>query len=371
MSNESQGEEISSSEEGASFQARAKRRIAVLEQDLATLRGGTRKQSRRTDTVAHRGRAIRRIVSLFNDVEDLIAEYDRRADFAAEHPDEDVNQKSTPEQNQLYSSFEDLLIYLPWIKRKILKSDPNELENICKQLRKGADGARGDDTANLKAAVVTWANELFHPIAPPLNPGTKEDRGFVHDITGKLICPAEYNWALESVKEKIRDRDPAFLVTAYSWPLFLYQNLDFDATDVEKGLFCSSLMVKAFKFIFTSPSSAKEVEDDQPQHSGPSRRRSGLKNPTKNHMRFALSCVNSWRSADGDFDYQQFYNNIVAFFEVAPGTQAKKRVDTLLAWWNRKVFGRDRTIILPPAVVESCSVSRLSAQRQRKEIDSS
>ncbi|KIJ64997.1 hypothetical protein HYDPIDRAFT_110896 [Hydnomerulius pinastri MD-312] len=394
MSHSDVGEHSSGHESGGenSFHARAKRRIASLEGELAALRETSKKQNRRSDTITHRGRAIRRIVSLFTDVEDLVAEYDRRSDFAAEHPGEDPATHCTEEQDQLYSSFEELLIYLPWMKRKILKCDPDGLDAIYKQLRKGADSARGDDTANLKGAVVTWIGELFHPISPPLSPTTKEDRGFVHDATGKLICPAEYNWILDSVKGKIRDRDPSFLVTAHSWPLFLYQNSEFDPTDVEKGLFCSSLMVKAFKYLFTSPSSAKDVEDDRAQQSGTSRRQvsAGLKTATKNHvasimglktvtprsiaytavqLRFALSSVNSWRNTDGDFDYQQFYYNIIAFFEVTPGTLAKKRVDALLAWWTRKVFGKGRPIVLPATTIDKCSVSRLTAQRLGKEDD--
>ncbi|KAF8835836.1 hypothetical protein BDN67DRAFT_912248 [Paxillus ammoniavirescens] len=153
---------------------------------------------RRNNTVTHRGRAIRRLVSLFDDVENLVTEYDRQSDSAAENLGEDPVEHSTQDQDRLYSSFEELLTYLPWMKRKIINCDPDELDNIFKQLRKGADGAHGDDTANLKGAVVTWLAELFHPIDPPLNPSTKEERGLVHDTTGKLICPAEYNWLLDS-----------------------------------------------------------------------------------------------------------------------------------------------------------------------------
>ncbi|KAF8836002.1 hypothetical protein BDN67DRAFT_911956 [Paxillus ammoniavirescens] len=314
---------------------------------------------RRNNTITHRGRAIRLLISLFDDVENLVAEYDRQSDSTAQNLGEDPD--------HLYLSSEELLTYLPWMKRKIINCDPDELDDIFKQLRKGADGARGDDMANLKGAVVTWLAELFHPIDPPLNPSTEGGRGLVHDTTGKLICPAEYNWLLDLAKEKIRDRDPGFLITTHSWPLFLYRNFDFDPTDVEEGLFYSSLM--AFKYLFTSPSSAKDVEDNHVQPGGPARQQasSRYKTATKNHLHFALSCVNSWRNTDGDFDYTEFYNNIVNFFEVVPGSEAKKRVHALLAWWNRKVFGKDCTIVLPAAAIQKCSVSHLAAQHLGKE----
>lgn len=39
-----------------------------------------------------------------------------------------------------------------------------------------------------------------------------------------------------------------------------------------------------------------------------------------------------------DFNYEEFYNSIVDYFEVTPGPAAKAIVDDLLAWWNKCVF---------------------------------
>jgi hypothetical protein len=63
------------------------------------------------------------------------------------------------------------------------------------QLRKGAGGARGDDAANLKPVIVGWIVALFENPLPPLSPHIKSDRGFEHDITGRLLCPIDYNWS--------------------------------------------------------------------------------------------------------------------------------------------------------------------------------
>lgn len=63
------------------------------------------------------------------------------------------------------------------------------------QLRKGAGGARGDDAANLKPAVVSWISDLLGtPVTIPLAPPSKVGRGFEHDDTGRLLCPVDYNW---------------------------------------------------------------------------------------------------------------------------------------------------------------------------------
>ncbi|KIK73736.1 hypothetical protein PAXRUDRAFT_20542 [Paxillus rubicundulus Ve08.2h10] len=302
---------------------------------------------RQIDTYIHRGRAIRRLVVLYDNIEDIISEYDRQQEFAAENAHLDLSElETTQDQDRLYSSFQELLIFLPWMKKIILHCNVNELEDICKQLRKGADGARGDNTASLKQDVVVWLTDLFHPIEPPLRSTTKDDRGLVHDITGKLICPAEYNWVLQSVKDKVHNRDPLYLVTAHSWPLFLYENYVFDQTDAEQGLFCSTLLVKAFKFLFTSPSSVHDIKENgngqiPTRHQGSSTHKTatkkhvasilGLKSVTPRsiaytaiQVRFALSSAGSWCNMDGGFDYIQFYNMIVDFFEVTPGNAAKK-----------------------------------------------
>jgi hypothetical protein len=85
-----------------------------------------------------------------------------------------------------------------------------------------------------------------------------------------------------SVRQKIRDGDPDFMVTASSWPIFLYAKYQSDPNNIEKGLFRSTLLLKVrfsisiiqyditllktpiiiqtFKAIFTSPSSAQSVQ---------------------------------------------------------------------------------------------------------------
>jgi hypothetical protein len=180
-----------------------------------------------------------------------------------------------------------------------------------------------------------------------------------------------------------------------SWPAFLYAGYTADQNNLEEGLFKSTLLVQvryisiasqrshflqAFKAIFTSPSSAKEVTGDgdganifennrraKKDFSGKkvkthvaqiikmqkvsarsiayvSCQVSGifLSLPSANNiyyvqLRFALSSVTSWRSVDGDFDYIQFWCIIVDFFERPPGRVARRNVDRLLAWWTRYI----------------------------------
>ena len=54
--------------------------------------------------------------------------------------------------------------------------------------------ARGDDTCNLKPALVIWINELFGTLDPPLKCNSKIKQGLDNDHTGHLLCPAKYDW---------------------------------------------------------------------------------------------------------------------------------------------------------------------------------
>ncbi|KAG1795911.1 hypothetical protein EV424DRAFT_1547313 [Suillus variegatus] len=377
--------ESSSDHDDAAAVVRAKRRIAALEQEVEVLRASNKRVKPQIDSNVHKGRAIRRLVSLFDGLKDLIAENDRREELldSLDLPDQLVSTQETGPSDRSMNYF----VAFPGSKKNF-QSDVDELDYILRDLRKGADSARGDDTANLKHVIVAWLTELFHPLDPPLHTNIKDDRGFIHHITDKLLCPVEYTWSLNLTKEKIRDRDPDFLVTAYSWPAMLYLDYTFDSGNIEKGLFHSALLLKAFKHIFTSPSSAKEVDGDGDGADAivaSQRRRSsesdmttrshvaniiGMKSVTPRsiaytacQLRFSLSNVNSWRSIDGDFDYYVFYNNIVDFFEVAPGIDAQARIKELLKWWNRKVFGKTRAIPLTPAQLGRFSVSRMTSQR--------
>jgi hypothetical protein len=60
---------------------------------------------------------------------------------------------------------------------------------------KGASGARGDDTKTLKSAVLEWLVPRGQALIPPLSRNIKSDRGFNHEVTGALLCPADLDWS--------------------------------------------------------------------------------------------------------------------------------------------------------------------------------
>ncbi|KAH7902940.1 hypothetical protein BJ138DRAFT_1199236, partial [Hygrophoropsis aurantiaca] len=62
-----------------------------------------------------------------------------------------------------------------------------------------------------------------------------------------------------STKENIRNYHPDYLVTANSYPRFLYEGGKYYSDNPSNGLFKGDILVKAFKFIFTSPTSTSET----------------------------------------------------------------------------------------------------------------
>ncbi|KAG1878466.1 hypothetical protein C8R48DRAFT_589840, partial [Suillus tomentosus] len=322
--------------------------------------------SRKTTYYVSQGRALRRMVVLYTPIEDLVAKNDRRC--------EDTDSDHTIEQNHLQRGYIELAKVLPWFHEKLAGFDFEESEEMLRKvfssILRGADSARGDDTGTLKELVASWVNIECRP--PSLiRIDDKHHRGFVNDACGKLLCPAEWRWEDPVVKAGIRDRTTTFIVSENSWPSFMYENYQADIKNLESGLFKSRLLIMGFKAIFTSPSSANEVDGDGDgadiiKNNRRARRRSDQAK-VKTCIRFALSNITSWRTVDADFDYQFFWNNIVDFFEDPPGPAALARVNKLLDWWTRKVFGRNHRQDLTPDVVKHMSVNSLAAQRQQME----
>ncbi|KAG1764183.1 hypothetical protein EV702DRAFT_982206 [Suillus placidus] len=345
-----------------SAEARAKCRITALEEELQTMQQERGTKQRKTTYYVSQGRVIRCMVVLYTSLEDLIAENDRRYE---ERP-----ANNTTEQDRLQRGYIALTQVMPWLHHKLSEFDIDDSEEMLRKLKRGADAAHGDDTSTLKDLVAAWVNEDFRPSCL-LKADDKHSCGFIHDTCGKLLCPAEWDWSDARVKAGIRDRTSEYIVSENSWPLFLYENYSVDSSNLEEGLFKSKILMKAFKATFTSPSSAREADGDGDGADilENNRHAKHALNQAKVKMcvRFALSRVTSWRTMDGDFNYEMFWNNIVDFFEDVPGPVPQRRVAQLLEWWTRKIFGRNHRKDLTPEVVSKMSVTTLANQRKAME----
>jgi hypothetical protein len=63
------------------------------------------------------------------------------------------------------------------------------------QIQKGSSGARADDTKGMKSAIVDWITPKGQSLNPHISCNVKSARGFNHERTGALLCPAGLDWA--------------------------------------------------------------------------------------------------------------------------------------------------------------------------------
>ncbi|KAG1768228.1 hypothetical protein EDD22DRAFT_844243 [Suillus occidentalis] len=358
-------------------EARQKRKIAELEDKVLALESGRVVKERQSNYYLAHGRGIRRLVTLFDSVEELINENDRRYDDSSD-------ENTTIDQDRLQSGYSYLTRTLPWFLKHCSDMDHDDYMRMLKVLRQGADGARGDDTAKLMTLVSDWVNRELKP-DPPVDSDDKNCRGFVCDACGRLLCLAELDWKNPAVKAGIRDRADGHIVTDLSFPAFVYEKYTANADNLEEGLFKG---LQSYIYISVFSKRQSRVTGDGADVIANNRRAKksfcGMK--VKKHVaqiikmdkvtprsiayaacqvRFALSSVTSWRSVDGDFDYILFWRCIVDFFERPPGREARRRVEKLLEWWTRKVFGRSRREDLSNTAKASMSVNALTRQREQ------
>ncbi|KIM60062.1 hypothetical protein SCLCIDRAFT_125019, partial [Scleroderma citrinum Foug A] len=236
----------------------------------------------------------------------------------------------------------------------------------------------GDNANTLKSLVASWLNEALPHPDPLFSTVDKSGRGFYHDITGRLLCPVDYNWLDVSIWSAIREYHPKFPVTADTYPTYLYPSGQYDARNPSKGLFKGELLIRAFHCIFTSPSSAELGTDDN-ETAGP-HKKARKTTSNKTHcdvagllkmrsvdphsiayvacqLRFSLSSSTLWNVKDEDFDYILFYQNIIDYFECPSLRRKAEEVEDLLLWWNQRIFGRRNASSYQPQQVGNLSVA--------------
>ncbi|KAJ7796890.1 hypothetical protein B0H13DRAFT_2508324 [Mycena leptocephala] len=381
---------------------RLKRRISELEVQQKKDQSQSNVASQ-VKSFANLGRAISKVVAAFDSVESLIAEDDRRRELedARTRGDEihEEEQEPTTEQNLLHNGYKELCRFIVPIRKLLAEAEHEELAPVLTALRAGSRNARSDDTKNVREAIVPWLTIVYPELNPPLDAHSRENRGIYHDDLGRLLCPVEFDWADDDVRTAIRESDPDYQITADSWWAGLYPIDKFDPTHPDARLFTNILLLKVYKFIFTSPLSVKTMpKDKEIQNLSPTRRGSPRRTKTKKlgskskrnvaaiiglkavtgrsiayaAYRVALSDASHWDDQDGAFDYCEFYNNVVEYFEFPPGPVARQEVTRLLDWWNVNVFGTTPRWSLyegSSSRASTSSVSIMRAARAARETD--
>ncbi|KAG1739680.1 hypothetical protein EDB19DRAFT_1908704 [Suillus lakei] len=338
----------------ASVHTRQRWRIAELENKLMALESGHAVKDRQVNYYMAQGRAFRRVVALFDNIEDLVGENDRRYDVEDE--------ETSVNQDRLQAGYVTLMNTFLWLFQTSSDMDYDDYIRMLKTLRYGADSARGDDTSKLKTLVSKWVNRELKP-DPPVDMDDKHTRGFINDACGKLLCPTELDWNNPAVKAGIRDRAEGYIVTDLSFPAYLYEKYAANLDNLEDGLFKGKILIQSYKAVFTSPSSAKDVEGDGDGTDVIENNRrakkavSGIK--VKKHVAQIIKMDKVTAHSIAYIACQ----TIVDFLKRPPGQDAQCRVNKLLEWWTRKVFGWSRCADLTDEVRAKMSVNTLARQR--------
>ncbi|KAG2108543.1 hypothetical protein BD769DRAFT_1392712 [Suillus cothurnatus] len=349
-----------------------RQRIAQLEEKLVALESGHAVKERQSNYYVAQGHT--------SSIEDLVAEM--TGGMTLKKTLKLPSSKTFPGEDWLQVVYIMFMHTLQWFHKKAMELEYEEYAQMLKmvdfrdvinrlgfaelfvQLHQGADAARGDNTSKLKALVSEWVNREFKP-DPLVDPDDKHSRGFSNDACGRLLCPLELDWNNPVVKAGIWDRTDGYIVTDLSFPAFVYEKYMAKPDDLEEGLFKGKILLQAYKAVFTSPSSAKDVEGDGDGADIIQNNRRAHKSfnahKVKKHVAQIIKMEKVTPRSIAYIICQ--VSRSIDFFERPPGREAQRRVDRLLEWWTRKVFGRSHHDDISQTAKDNMSVNALARQR--------
>ncbi|KAG1869689.1 hypothetical protein C8R48DRAFT_597520 [Suillus tomentosus] len=308
----------------------------------SALRLGPRKKAISSNPLVLHGRHFGRTVFALCNYPSLLTAGILRLEELQDSPIEDY----PADVRQEHRVFMELINSYPGLIDRLTNSGEEDIIHVgelairhtyCLQLGKGASGARGDDTKTLKSAVLEWLVPRGQAVIPPLSRNIKSDRGFNHEVTGALLCPAGLDWSNVETKQNLKSSE--ITVRGDQWPIFLYARSEYDVENPWKGLLRSEILIFGFKHVFTSPS----LVDREPKatRSGNAYLH-GMKSVTKGSLayiatqvRFALSSSSVFSRTDTVTDSENFYHSIL---DLLDDPDEDEEVTDLLTWWTRRVF---------------------------------
>ncbi|TEB38586.1 hypothetical protein FA13DRAFT_1619883, partial [Coprinellus micaceus] len=319
----------------------------------------------RTDPLVHHGRHFGRSIRAFCRVYPLIrAGLSRTMQLELgriTYRDLSVNDRK---EHDVYNQ---LLTLSPTLEERLNRGSEQEVFYIADMITKGASSGRSDDTKSLKSVIVDWITPANGILSPPIQRNVKTDRGFFHPTTGELLCPVDLDWSDPNIREELKAG--TLVPSGDMWPRFLFQNGEYNPDKPWDGLLRSTLLISAYKHIFTSPSSVGRANISRATRSCNAALHGMLSVSVASvayiatQVRFALCSTPVFSRTDKVTDSEYFYNLLVELLE---DPEEKVEVSSLLAWWDRQIF--------PSYLTETRTIHKNSVfariKRQRKEIES-
>ncbi|RXW12519.1 hypothetical protein EST38_g13335 [Candolleomyces aberdarensis] len=326
-----------------------------LKRTGSVLEWGSRKKPTKTDPLVHHGRHFGRTVHAFANIHSLIL-----AGLSVEQPDLESTQ-----QRREYRVFKKLLKMIPNFEERLLEAGPEEIVLMAGLIQKGASSSRSDDTSSMKSAAIDWITPENEPLKPSLFRNQKVDRGFNHEVTGRLLCPTSLDWSDPEIKAGLRNKE--ITISGADWPRFLYRDEIYDPEDPWKGLLRAELLVL---HIFTSPSSTEDApratRSGNARIHGMTRVTPASIAYTATQVRFALSSATTFCRTDRDTDSETFYTSLLELLE---DLDEEEEIKALLSWWNGRIFpSASNTRRIAP---ENSALSNIRRKRASKKASAS
>ncbi|KAF7362263.1 hypothetical protein MVEN_00572700 [Mycena venus] len=338
------------------------------------------------------GRGIRKTCALFGEIYHIIldAQAYERAPMPDDHGIDEFSSETTDEQHawlakkrgheRNYQAYIEIDRLIPGLAGKIAKMTLDERADHFTLIQKGANDARSDDFRRVSAGLATMINhdrdkpELLvfdhGPIIAvtdektgetrsvkqraPLLSRNRNTRGVGNDVTGALLTPTAMDWNNAETRAKVRGAK-ADIGASFFMRVF-YRGFHGDPKNVQEGFTQSAYMVKSYKSVFTAPSSAEQDDDEntppmKKAKTGPNGKcvavRLGMNGKVTGRsiayiavlLWLSLTTATIWIDEYYNVSLPQMYDFFVDYFEgPAEGTQARERIDELLAWWNMQIF---------------------------------
>ncbi|KAJ3486607.1 hypothetical protein NLI96_g4131 [Meripilus lineatus] len=227
---------------------------------------------------------------------------------------------------------------------------PESLPDLLRLFDILLKSTRSDDIKSIRNDGISYLHKTPHTIITPrirLESGTrKDDRGWDHLLTARLMCPLKLLQEYEADPERFcrRVMEGEIVIRASDLPVYLFpEGTVYNPNALTARIFQGHVIVRVYRHIFTSPASVwspgsrtkgRKSKGDKHQMNRSCARSIAYAALQARHM---MSSVEQWSDPafDGTFSYEQYYNNLCRLLETNPDLPWVKET---LRFYDREVF---------------------------------